>query len=95
MDYVLQFPISSDDIDFLNVTSIEFEIFDPTGKYGENDSGWCDGTTGARLIMSTDRVAFKNVTPEDLLLLELKFHRRIKPLHNGFKHIYKYKLDIQ
>lgn len=95
MDYVLQFPLTSEDIDFLNVTTLEYEIFDGNSGPLENDSGWCDMATGARIISSACRVAFLNVTPEDLTFLTLKYHDRLKPLHNGFRHIYKYKVDIK
>lgn len=95
MDYVLQHSLTNDDIDFLNVTSIEFEIFNPNDDYRGNDSGWCDAATGARIISGAERVAFLNVGDEDLLLLTLKYHDRLKPLHNGFRKIYKYNANIR
>jgi len=96
MDYVLQFPLTSDDIDFLNVTDLEFEIFSQGhGVLDKNDSGWRDAATGARIISKDDRVAFLNVTSEDLTFLTLKYPNRLKPLHNGFKKIYKYRIDVQ
>jgi hypothetical protein len=95
MDYVLQYPLDHEDIAFLNSTTINYEIFDPTGEFDPNDSGWCDMATGARIINNTDRVAFKNVSPEQLTFLTLKYYNRLKPLHNGFKKIYKYKTDIK
>ena len=94
MDYVLQFPLDNDDIDFLNGTSIKFQIFNPDGAYEENDSGWCDMATGARIISNEDRVAFLDVTPDELTFLTLRYYNRLKPLHNGFKKIYKYETDI-
>jgi hypothetical protein len=95
MDYVLQFPLDKDDIDFLNVTTIDFEIFNPSEEFDPNDSGWCDAATGARIISDTHRVAFKNVTSEQLTFLTMKYYNRLKPLHNGFKKIYKYKTEIR
>ena len=96
MDYVLQYPLTSDDVDFLNATSIQFEVFNPHGLKPEGyDSGWCDMATGARMIGENDRVAFLSVSDEDLLLLTLKYHDRLKPLHNGFKKIYKYDPNIR
>jgi hypothetical protein len=94
MDYVLQFPLDNDDIDFLNATSIKYEVFDPSGAYDENDSGWCDAATGARIISGTERVAFLDVSPEELTYLTLRYYNRLKPLHNGFKKIYKYNANI-
>lgn len=96
MDYVLQYPLTSDDIDFLNVTDIAFEVFNPHGLKPEGyDSGWCDMATGARIIDKSDRVAFLNVTPEDLTFLTIRYHDRLKPLHNGFRKIYKYNIDVK
>ena len=96
MDYVLQHQITEEDIDFLNNTSMQFEIFNPHELKSEtdlNDSGWCDWATGARIIGPTERVAFIDPSPEDLTFLTLKYYNRLKPLHNGFKKIYKYKTD--
>ncbi len=99
MDYVLQFPLESEDIDFLNATSIEYKVFNTHGLKTETifepDSGWCDMATGARIIGKDDRVAFLNVTPEQLTYLTMRYYNRLKPLHNGFKKIYKYKADIR
>ena len=95
MDYVLQYPITMDDVAFLNETTLAFEIFSPHDIEHKNDSGWCDMASGARIIDRDDRVAFLNVSKEDLLLLTLKYHDRLKPLHNGFKKIYKYNANIR
>jgi hypothetical protein len=97
MDYVLQHPLTDEDVDFLNITSIKFEVFDPNEVKTEldyHDSGWCDVVTGARIISSNHRVAFLDVSPEELTYLTLRYYNRLKPLHNGFRKIYKYKLDI-
>ena len=98
MDYVLQFPLTSEDIDFLNITTIKFEVFNTHGlgvETNPNDSGWCDLASGARIIGEHDRVAFLNVTPEQLTFLTIKYYNRLKPLHNGFKKIYKYDPGIR
>jgi hypothetical protein len=92
MDYVLRGHLTESDIDFLNITTIEFELFDSHGLKPETqlgfDSGWCDMTTGARIISERDRVRFNNVSPEELTLLILKFGHRLKDLHDGMKRIY-------
>ena len=92
MDYVLRGNLTETDIDFLNITSIKFEIFDTHGLKPETqlgfDSGWCDMATGARIISSRDRVRFNNVSDPELTLLTLKFGVRIKDLHSGMKRIY-------
>jgi hypothetical protein len=92
MDYVLRRSLTESDIDFLNFTTIKFELFDSHGLKPETqigfDDGWCDMTTGARIISERDRVRFNNVSPEELTLLVLKFGERLKELHDGMKHIY-------
>lgn len=77
----MQKSLSNEDINFLNETTIEFEIFDTHGLKPETkigfDSGWCDMTTGSRIISERDRVRFDNVSPEELTLLMLKFGTRL------------------
>ncbi len=82
MDYILRYSLTSGDVDFINNSSIDIEIYNP-GVTG-NDSGWCDMDTGQRL----DRVIFHNVSEPDLLMLKLKFGNRLKKLHDGMKSIY-------
>lgn len=86
MDYILRYRLTSNDIDFINNSSMDIEIYNPdvTG----NDSGWCDMTTGQRLVMHNDRAIFHNVREPDLLMLKLKFGNRIVELHDGMKSIY-------
>lgn len=86
MDYMLRYPINSDDVDFLNETTYEYELFNPTVT--DNDSGWCDMGTGARIITKSDRVIFRSVSPEQFTLLKLKYTDRLKPLTNNIQCIY-------
>ena len=97
MDYVLQFSLTESDIEFLNETSVKFKVFNSIelNPSHDPDGGWRDIATGARIVHKDDRVAFLNVTPEELTLLTLKFYNRLKPLHNGFKKIYKYDPNIR
>jgi hypothetical protein len=91
MNYVLRGIITESDVDFLNNTTIEWELFDSHGLKPETnvfDSGWCDMASGARIISERDRVRFNNVSPEELTLLMLKFGNRLKDLHSGIKRIY-------
>ena len=93
MDYILRYQLTSDDIDFINNSSMDIELHNPdvTG----NDSGWCDMTTGQRLVMMNDRAIFRNVSGSDLTMLTLKFGDRIRELHDGLKSIYNIdRLDI-
>lgn len=78
MDYILRYPINSEDVDFLNETSYEYDIFNPTVV--GNDSGWCDIATGGRIVTASDRVIFRNVSPQQLTLLKLKYTYRLKAL---------------
>ena len=68
--YLLNRSMSSDDVDFLNSTDIDYDI---RTDLGPNDSGWCDYATGARLIMASDRVVFYPVTEEEEVFLKLKY----------------------
>ena len=87
MDYILRYPLTSDDVDFINNSSIDIEIYNPT--ITENDSGWCDAATGQRLVTDGDRAIFRNVSDPDLLMLKLKYADRIRELHDGMKKIYQ------
>lgn len=91
MDYVLRYPLTSSDVDFINNSSMDIEIHNPdvTG----NDSGWCDAATGCRMVMHGDRAIFRNVSEPDLLMLKLKYDNRIKELHDGIKSIYNIDKD--
>lgn len=90
MDYLLRNSLTESDIEFLNETTMDFEIVDPNGpKPGEGyDSGWCDGPTGARLISHHNRVVFRNVTDEEYTYLELRYRDRLNELTDGLKGIY-------
>lgn len=98
MDYLLRFPIEDADCDFLNSTSIKYDVVDAhkdtitklaTDVDDMLDSGWCDWATGARIVDERDRVVFRNVSDSDLTFLTLKFGKRIKKLAGGMKEIYK------
>lgn len=86
MDYMLRYPITSEDVDFLNETTYEYELFNPTVV--GNDSGWCDMGTGARIITVSDRVIFRNVSPQQFTILKLKYTYRLKPLTGDIDEIY-------
>ena len=90
MDYILRYPLTESDLDFLNATTIEFEVHNTHGLKVETqfDSGWCDMNTGARIIGTYDRAVFKNVSEQEYTLLLLKFGNRTKELTSGFKEIY-------
>ena len=92
MNYVLKRSLSENDIDFLNQTTIEFEIFDTHGLKPETkigyDSGWCDASTGARIIGKNDRAMFKNVSEPESTLLLLKFGNRLLEMNPQLNKIY-------
>lgn len=69
--YLLNRSLTADDADFLNETDIEF-VF-KADLLSPNDSGWCDATTGARIIQSSDRIIFYPATKEEEIFLKLKY----------------------
>ena len=92
MNYLLRQTLTESDIDFLNETTIKFEIFNSHGLAPETqigyDSGWCDMSTGARIINKNDRALFKNVSEQEHTLLMLKFGSRILELNTKLNKIY-------
>lgn len=103
MDYLLRFQIEDDDCDFLNATSIKYDIVDSQkntlSKLATDvdemlDSGWCDWNTGARIVDERDRVVFRDVSPQELTLLLIKYPTRLKKLTEGFRKIYNIVDDI-
>lgn len=99
MDYLLRFPIEDIDLDFLNTTTIKYDVLDvhrsPFGKLvtdlDEFDSGWCDMATGARIVSERDRIVFRDVSPQELTLLLIKFPERLKKLTDTMERIYNIK----
>ena len=87
MNYILRYPLESSDIDFLNITSIEYELHSPFVD-AENDSGWCDMTTRSRIVDKNDRVIFKEPSEQQLTFLQMKYGSRLKELHSGLREIY-------
>jgi hypothetical protein len=87
MDYILRYELTAEDVEFLNITSIEFDLHTPD-KLCENDSGWRDYSTGGYIVSKNDRAIFRNVTPEEDTFLTLKYQDRLKELTQGFKDIY-------
>lgn len=96
-DYLLRNALNSDDVAFLNETDMVFELVNTHGLKPETDafdSGWCDAETGARLINQYDRVVFKNLSPEDLTYLMVRYSDRLKLLTADMENIYNYRDDI-
>lgn len=87
MNLILRYPLTSDDLDFLNMTSIEYTIH-RGDSMGDNDSGWCDMGTGAYIITRSDRAIFCNVSDSDLTFLNLKYDSRLKELTSTMENIY-------
>jgi hypothetical protein len=69
--FTLKYVDPSNDVDFLNATPIQFDF-----AGSENDSGWCDMFTGARILSSTDKIIF-DATEEDEAVLKFKFGERL------------------
>ena len=87
MDYILRYELTPEDIEFLNMTTMEYEIHNPFVDV-ENDSGWCDMGTNARIVNSNDRVIFRAPSEQQITFLQMKFGSRLKELHSGLREIY-------
>ena len=87
MNYILRYALTPDDINFLNITSLDYDLHTPD-KLSEHDSGWCDYSTGGYIVSKNDRVIFKDVSDIDLTFLKLKFGTRLKEFHEGMQAIY-------
>ena len=87
MDYILRYTLNAEDIEFLNMTTIPFELHNPFVKE-LNDSGWCDYSTGSRIVSDDDRVIFKEPSEQQVTFLQMKFGNRLKELHDGLREIY-------
>lgn len=87
MNYILRYPLESEDIEFLNHTSIDYELHKPD-LLCENDSGWRDYSTGGYIVRKNDRAIFKNVSDSDLTFLTLKYGFRLKPMLSSMDEIY-------
>lgn len=62
------------DCDFLNTCGIESYLLD---TLPENDSGWCDGTTGHRWLITNNIIIFPMVTEKEEAILVTQFADRI------------------
>lgn len=87
MDYILRYELTPDDIEFLNITSMDYNLHTPD-RLSKNDSGWCDYSTGGYIVSKNDRVIFKDISDSDLTFLKLKFGTRLKEFHEGMQAIY-------
>lgn len=88
-DYLLRNSLSDSDIEFLNETTMQFDIVNTEGpKPGEYDSGWCDMATGQRIIHPKDRAVFRHVSEAEYTYLQLRYRDRLNELTDGLKSIY-------
>lgn len=87
MDYILRFSLTSEDIEFLNETSIDWDMY-KHNLLSDNDSGWCDYSTGGYLVTAQDRAIFKDVSQSELTFLTLKYGIRLKQLTSDMQGIY-------
>jgi hypothetical protein len=87
MDYILRYELTPEDIEFLNTTSMDYELHTPD-KFCVADSGWCDYSTGGYIVRKNDRAIFKDVSDSNLTFLTLKFGNRLKEMHDGMREIY-------
>ncbi len=77
-NFLLTHCILEYDVTFLNETPIEWEFIQET----PNDSGWCDATTGLRVLSSSDRIIFTTQTAEDEALLKWRYDDRLHEIES-------------
>jgi len=87
MDYILRYELTPEDIEFLNTTSIDYDLHNHTVG-AKDDSGWCDMSTGSRIVDRKDRAIFKSPSEQQITFLQIKFGSRLKELHSGMEEIY-------
>lgn len=72
--FTLKFVDPSNDVDFLNTTSITFSF-----ENDNEDSGWRDMFTGARILSSNDKITF-HADEQDEAVLKFRFGERLVQL---------------
>jgi len=70
--FILEKRISFDELDFLYECGMPVAIID-RGLLDENDTGWCDATTGAVIVSPSMRAIFYVDTLEQELMLSLRY----------------------
>lgn len=93
-DYLLRNSLSDSDIEFLNETTMQFDLVNTHGLKPETnafDSGWCDMGTGQRIVHHLDRAVFRNISEAEYTYLELRYRGRLNELTDGLRGIYNIK----
>jgi hypothetical protein len=75
--FLLQLSNPEGDCNFLNATPIQFEFL---VKFGTNDSGWCDGSTGARIISNHDKIILFTQDDEEEAVIKFTFGDRLREI---------------
>lgn len=76
-EWLLDREIQWEEVSAINGCGIEYIISDKTVK--EDDSGWCDYSTGQRFLTPTTRITFNVKNKKDALALKLMFGDAISP----------------
>ena len=75
--FLLQLSNPEDDCNFLNATPIHFEF---VLKFGFDDSGWCDGSTGSRIISKHDKIILFIEDDEEEAVIRFTFGNRLREI---------------
>jgi hypothetical protein len=67
-------PYSQDDVEWINNSSIEYDLESP---YAQGDSGWCDATTGYGILTNNHRIYLHTYNDKEETWLLLKYDGRV------------------
>ena len=76
-EYKLKRALTYADIEFAYKSGVPFRIDDPS-LLGPDDSGWCDASSGHRLLTPSMRIYFHLDNPEDKTLIYAKYFGEIQ-----------------
>lgn len=85
--YKLNGPITEQDLDWMYASGIEIYVERP---YDDNDSGWCDATTGQQILTASHKFTAFVRTDEQDTWLNLYWERRADHIFSGFSATVKY-----
>ena len=75
--WLLPAPYTDDDVEWINNSNIQYYVENPD-RWGENDSGWCDYSTGAEILTNLHKIYIRTETEKEEMWLKLKYIDRVK-----------------
>lgn len=92
--WYLPSPYTEDDCAWINASGLLYEVYDPH-SLGDNDSGWCDYTTGSPILTDSHEIHLRTTDEKSEMWLKLKYIDRVRLMrvinHNGQKFLVKEK----